>query len=173
MMLEVPGVLHLDHDFGVVSGLCCTHVPNFSSSSSFWRCKKHPCPISPHFRLWRTLYVPDAGEVSWSWFGYGHWSLLHPCARFWPSILILKVQRTSMSFKSSFGALKVLGFGGHWRFLTGFWHLDLDLDKVTCPWHTHALNFDSLSCREYPCPLSPDFWLWRTLEFPDWGLESW
>ena len=29
--------------------------------------------------------------------------------------------------------LKVLiwGFGGHWRFLTWVWHLDLDLDKVT------------------------------------------
>ena len=23
-----------------------------------------------------------------------------------------------------------LGSGGHWRFLTGFWHLDLDLDIV-------------------------------------------
>ena len=29
--------------------------------------------------------------------------------------------------------LKVLswGFGGHWRILTGVWHLDLDFDIVT------------------------------------------
>ena len=29
--------------------------------------------------------------------------------------------------------LKVMiwGFGGHWRFLTGVWHLDLDMDIVT------------------------------------------
>ena len=24
----------------------------------------------------------------------------------------------------------IWGFGGHWRFLTGVWHLDLDLDMV-------------------------------------------
>ena len=25
----------------------------------------------------------------------------------------------------------IWGFGGHWRFLTGVWHLDLDFDMVT------------------------------------------
>ena len=42
--------------------------------------------------------------------------------------------------------LKVLiwGFGGPWRFLTGFWHLDLDLDMVTGLWYTHDPNFGSL-----------------------------
>ena len=31
--------------------------------------------------------------------------------------------------------LEVLSFGlgGHWRFLTGVWHLDLDLDVVIGP----------------------------------------
>ena len=62
------------------------------------------------------LGVPDWSLASWSWFGYGHWSLIHPWSKFWLSILILKVQRTSMSFKSSFGALEDaggsrLGFG--------------------------------------------------------------
>ena len=28
--------------------------------------------------------------------------------------------------------LLIYGFGGHGRFLTGVWHLDLDLDMVTC-----------------------------------------
>ena len=51
------------------------------------------------------IWVPDWGLASWYWFGYSHWSLVHPYAKFWLSILILKVQRTSMSFKSSFGAL--------------------------------------------------------------------
>merc|ERR1712081_63795 len=48
--------------------------------------------------------------------GYGHWSLIYPRSQFWLSILTLKEQRTSMSFKSSFGALEDsggsrLGFG--------------------------------------------------------------
>ena len=96
----------------MVTGLWYTHIPNFGSLSWFWRCKEHPCPLSPHLGLWRTLEVPDWGLASWSWFGYGHWSLIHPWSEFWLSILILKVQRTSMSFKSSFGALE--DAGGSW-----------------------------------------------------------
>ena len=129
--------------------------------------------------------LEDAGG-SWlglaylSWFGYGHWSLICLWPKFWLSIMILKVQRTSMSFKSWFGALEVvggsslgfgilkliwiwslvfgtsirqilalcldfedaknihvlqvliLGFRGHWRFLTRVRHLELDLDMVNC-----------------------------------------
>ena len=74
--------------------------------SWFWRCKEHPCPLSPYVGLWRTLEVPDWGLASWSWFEYDHWSLIHPWSEFLLSILILKVQRTSMSFKSSFGPLE-------------------------------------------------------------------
>ena len=93
-----------------------THDPNFGSLSWFWRCKEHPCPLSPHLGLWRMLEVPDLGLASWSWFLYGQWSLIHPCSKFQLSILILKVQRTSMSFKSWFGTLEdtgesSLGFG--------------------------------------------------------------
>ena len=82
-----------------------SHDLNFGSLSWFWRCKEYPCPLSPQIGLWRTLEVPDWGLVTLSWFRYGHWSLIDPCSEFWLSILILKVQRTSMSFKSSFGAL--------------------------------------------------------------------
>ena len=96
----------------MVTGLWYTHILNFGSLSWFWRCKEHPCPLSPHLGLWRTLEVPDWGLASWYWFGYGHWSLVHPYAEFWLSILILKVQRTSMSFKSWFGALE--DAGGSW-----------------------------------------------------------
>ena len=39
----------------------------------------------------------------------------------------------------------IWGFGGGWRFLTGVWHLDLDLDMVTGRYYTYILNFDSLS----------------------------
>ena len=71
----------------------------------------------------------------------------------------------------------ILGFGGCWRLLTGVWHLDLDLDMVTGNWYTPGLDFGSLSwfwrCKEHPCPLSPHFGLWRTLEVPDWGLAFW
>ena len=58
------------------------------------------------------LEVPDWGLASWYWFRYGHWSLAQPYSEFWLSILILKVQITSMSFKSWFGALE--DAGGSW-----------------------------------------------------------
>ena len=50
--------------------------------------------------------------ASWSSFGYGHCSLIYPRSKFWLSILILKLQSTTMSFKSSFGALE--DAGGSW-----------------------------------------------------------
>ena len=121
--------------------------------------------------------MEDAGS-SWlglalfSWFGYSHWSLIHQWSKFQISILILKVQTTSMSCKSSYWS-----FGGRWMFLTGVYHLDLDLDMVIGLWYTHDPNFGSLSwfwrCKEHPWPLSPGLGLWRMLEDPDWGLGSW
>ena len=89
-----------------------THVPTFGSLSWFWRWKEHTCPWSPHLKIWRMLQVPDWGLASWSWFWYSHWSLIHSWSKFWLSILILKVQRTSMSFKSSFWAVD--DAGGSW-----------------------------------------------------------
>ena len=76
-------VWHLDHHMDGVTGLRYTKDPNFGSLSWFWRCKEHPCPLSPHLGLWRMLEVPD-----WGWFGYGHWSLIHWGSKFWLSILI-------------------------------------------------------------------------------------
>ena len=35
----------------------------------------------------------------------------------------------------------IWGFGGRWRFLTGVWHLYLDLDMVTGLLYNHDLNF--------------------------------
>ena len=99
-------VWHLDLDSDIITCLWYTHAPNFSSPSLFWRCKEHPCPLSPHLGLLRTLEVPDWVIASWSWIGYCHLPLIYPWTKFWLSILILKVQRTSMSFKSSFGALE-------------------------------------------------------------------
>ena len=58
------------------------------------------------------LEVPDWGSASSSWFGYGHWPVTHPWSEFWLSILILKVQRTSMSFKPWLRAL--VGAEGSW-----------------------------------------------------------
>ena len=50
------------------------------------------------------------------WRGYDHWTWIQLWSECWLSILILKVQRTSMSFKSSFRALEDaegswMGFG--------------------------------------------------------------
>ncbi len=102
----LTGVWHLEIDLEMVTGLWNIHGPSLGYLSWFWRCKEYPCPLSPHLGFWRTLEVPDWGLASWSWFGYGHLSLIYPWSEFWLSILILKVQRTSMSFKSSFGALE-------------------------------------------------------------------
>ena len=98
-------VWHLDFDLDMVTGFWSSHVPNFGSVW-IWRCKEHLCPLSPDLELWGALEVCDWDFESWSWIGYGHWSLKHPWSKFWLSILILKVQRTLMSFKSSFGALE-------------------------------------------------------------------
>ena len=64
------------------------------ATSWFWRCKDHPYPSSPDLGLWMMIEVPDSSFASWYWFGYGHWSLIHPWLEFWFSILILKVERT-------------------------------------------------------------------------------
>ena len=100
------GVWHLDLDLDMVTGPWYTHVPNFCCLSWFWRCREHPHPLLPHLGLWRLLEVPDWGLASWNVFGCSHSSLIHPCSIFWPSILVLKVQKTSMSFMSSFRALE-------------------------------------------------------------------
>ena len=110
----MTGVWNPDIELDLVTGLWYTHIPNFGSLSWFWRCKEHPCPLGPDLGLWRTLEVPDWGLASWSWFGYGHWSLIYPWSKFWLSISILKVQRTSMSFKSSFWTLE--DDGGSWLY---------------------------------------------------------
>ena len=103
---------HLDLDVDMITVLWHTHDPNFGSLSRFWRCKENPCPLTPHLGLWRTLEVPDWSLASGSWFGYGHWSLIHPRSEFWLFILIFKVQRTFMSFKSTFGDFEETG--GSW-----------------------------------------------------------
>ena len=69
-------------------------------------------------KILSTLEVPDWVMMSWSWFGYVHWSLINPWSKCWLYILTLKVKRVSMSFKSWFMALE--DDGGSSR---GFWIL--------------------------------------------------
>ena len=108
----LTGAWNLDLDLDMVTSHWYTHDPNLGSVSYFWRCKEHPCSLSHHLGLWRMLEVPDWGLVSWSWFEYGHWILMHQCSHFWLSVLIFKVQRTYMSVKSWYVALK--GAEGSW-----------------------------------------------------------
>ena len=108
----LTGVWHLDYDCDMVTGICYNHDPNFGSLSWFWRCKEHPCPLSPHLGLWRMLEVPYWGLASWYWFGYNHWSLINPWYEVWLYTFILKVQRTTISIKSWFWAM--VGAGGIW-----------------------------------------------------------
>ena len=48
---------------------------------------------------------------------------------------MLKILAIYLDFEGAKNILVLLvliwGIGGHWRFLTGVWHLDLDLDMVT------------------------------------------
>ena len=106
----------------MVTGLWLTHILNFGFLSWFLRWKEHPHPFCTDLWLWRMLEVPDWGLASWYWFGYGHWSLVHMYSKFWLSILVFKVQRTSMSLKSWWGALE--DSEGSWL---GFWILILIL----------------------------------------------
>ena len=155
----------------MVNYLSYTQFPNLGPLSGIWRYKEHPCPFSPNLKLWGMPDVPAWYLSFGHWFGYGQYSLVHPCSEFWLSILILKMQRTSMSIKSSSGAWKMLEVTD-WDLA-----LDFDLDMVTGLWYTLDPNFGSLSwfwrCKEHPCPLSPHLGLCRMLEVPDWGLASW
>ena len=129
----MTGGWHLDLDSDMVPCLWYNHDPNFGSLSWFLRCKEHPCPLSPHFGLRRTLEVLAWGFASWSWFGYGHWSLIYPSSKFCLSILLLKGQRTYMSLTSLFGALEDaegswLGFGI--LILIWIWSLVFDIAMI-------------------------------------------
>jgi len=153
----------------VVTGVWYTYVPNFAIYLFLW-CKEQPWPLSPDLGLWRTQEVTDWGLETWSWFNFGHWSLIQPCSKFWLSILILKVKRTTMSLSPD------MGFGRCRRFLYRVWHLGLDLDIVTGLWYTHFQNFGSiLILKVQRTSISFKSWLgaFKALEVPDWGLSSW
>ena len=83
--------------------------------------------------IWRMLEVSDLTKASSSWFGYGHWSFIHLCSKVSLSILILKVQRTSISCKSSFGALEGAGGCLLWfgmLILIWIWSLVFDIPMI-------------------------------------------
>ena len=110
--LEVPNwgfVFHLD--FYLATGLWYNYVQKIFSSL-FLRCKIIHVLLSTDMGFWRTLEVLDWGLGCWSWLRFNHWYLIHPCSKFWLSLEILKVQRTSMSFKSWFRAFE--DAGGSW-----------------------------------------------------------
>ena len=102
-------IWHLDHDLDEVTGLWYTNVLNLCFLSWFERCKEYQGPLCPYLGLRKMLLVPYWGLASWSWYIYGHWLQIDPGFEFRLSILILKVQTTSMSFKSLFGAFENVG----------------------------------------------------------------
>ena len=110
--LTLTGACNLDLDFNMVTGLWHNHDLNFGYLSWVWRFKEHLCPLSPYLGLWKTLAVPDWGLASWSLFGYYHRSLKHSCSELCFSILILMVQRPSMSCRSWLAVLE--DAGGFW-----------------------------------------------------------
>ena len=124
-ILDVPDWgLHVDLDLKHVIGLRFTHNLNFGPLSNCESANDIHVFLVLNLRLWRLLEVYDPDLVSCSW--------LFPCfwyinsSKFWLSILIFKVQRTYMSFRSWFGAL--VGAGCSWlgfriMVLTWIWSL--------------------------------------------------
>ena len=117
------------------------------------------------------LEVPDWDLASWSWFGYGHWSLFHQCSRFWLYILIFNVQRSSMSFNSLLGELEDtecswLGFGI--LIFIWIWSMifETPLFKILALYLEIKVKRTSMSFKSW-------FGTWRTLEVPDWRLAFW
>ena len=128
------------------------------------------------------LEVPDWSLAFWSWFGYSPWALIDPWSKFWLSKLILKVQRTQMSFESWYGVLEdavyswlkfcilimicfMFGYSP-WAWIdpwAEFWPSKLILMK-------HRTSMSLLS-RGLSGALSPDFRLWRLLKVPDHCLD--
>ena len=118
----------------MVTGLWYTHDPNFGSLSWFWRCKEHPCPLSPYFGLCRTLEVPGWGYGLRSWFGYGKWSLIQLCSKFWLSILIWRCKEYPCHLSPDFGLWRMLkvpdwGFASLYWFWYGHWSLVIPYSK--------------------------------------------
>ena len=136
------GILHPDINLDMVTGIWFTHFPMFGSLSWFWRCKEHPCPLSPNLGLWRMLGIPDFGlwwglilsiDIHWMFLSgvYHHDHDLDMVTGLWyTSSSILKVQRTSLSFKSLFRDLEEAG--GSWLgfgilILIWIWSLVFDI----------------------------------------------
>ena len=119
------------------------------------------------------LEVPNWVLESRSWFGYSQWSLINPCTKFGLDILIFKVQTTSMSFESPFGAFEDalsswLGFG--MLILVWIWSLVFytPMFKFCLSWFSwckeHPSHFVSiliLKVQKIPCFFKSWF---RTLE---------
>ena len=107
---------------------------------------------------------------SWLWFGILILILIWSLVFDTPMIqilsnFILKVQRTSMSFKSWFGALEDAA---------GSWLVFVILIMIWI-WSVvfGTLMFQNLAlswfwrCKEHACHLSPDMGIWRMLKAPD------
>ena len=115
-MLEAPEWgLASSLDLDMVGGLWYTHNLNVVPLSWFWSSKEYLSPLSTDLVLLRMMEVPDYGLVFWTKLGYGFWSLIDPHSEFWLSLLILKVKRTTMSFK--FWSLALEDAGGSWLIL--------------------------------------------------------
>ena len=57
-------------------------------------------------------------------FGHGIWPLVDPCSEFWLYLYFEGAKNIHVLY------VLIWKFGGHWRFLTGVWNLDLDMDMV-------------------------------------------
>ena len=129
-----------DPDVGLASWLKFINAKNSDCLHRFWN-----CPISPDLPHW------------------GHWrflSLIHPYSEFLLSILILKVQQTSISFKSWLGALQ--DAGGSWL---EFGILILVLIWILVFYSPRFKILDIWRCKELVCPFSPDWGSWGHWRF--------
>ena len=87
-------------------------------------------------------------DTGGSWLEFGIlifiwiWSLVFSTPIFWILALYLDFEGAKNIHVQ---LVLIWGFGGCWRFLTGVWHFDLDLDMVTGLWYNYNPNFGFLS----------------------------
>ena len=140
----------------MVIGLWYNNDPDFGFLSWFWRCKEHPCPLSPHLGLWMMLEVPDWGLASCSWFGYSQ----EPCSELPWSLDQIQISRSSDADSLESGQLRsrvrsVLNY--HFRVWSGLGRVGSGLGRVgrVLSWKQWLLS--SSWADQYP--LSYNIWL--------------
>ena len=98
-------ILILSHFIDTHIFLILAQYINFEGAKNIFNFTSQVLEVQ-NFGHLRILTIPDWSLASWFLFEYAHWLLIQSYYKFRLSILILKMQGTSMSLKSIFGSLE-------------------------------------------------------------------